>query len=86
VDSSPGVPGGTTNAACPRDPSEASTEACTTWMLAIPPLVAHAFWPARIHWSFASSYTARVRIAETSEPDSGSEEQNAATFTSLESP
>ncbi len=46
----------------------------------MPPLVAHAFWPFRTHSSVASSYLAVVRIAETSEPASGSDEQNAATF------
>ena len=78
--------GGTTNAAWPREPSDESTTACTTWMLAMPPLVAHALAPVSVHSSLASSYTARVRIAETSEPDSGSEEQNAATLTSPASP
>ncbi len=46
----------------------------------MPPLVAHAFCPLRTHSSFASSYLAVVRIAETSEPASGSEAQKAATF------
>ena len=46
----------------------------------MPPLVAHAFWPLRTHSSFASSYFARVRSDETSEPASGSETQKAATF------
>jgi hypothetical protein len=52
----------------------------TTCTLAIPPLVAHAFWPLSTHSSLAWSYLAVVRIAETSEPASGSDEQNAATF------
>jgi hypothetical protein len=51
-------------------------------MSAMPPLVAQAFWPFRTHSSVFSSYVARVRIAETSEPAPGSEEQNAATCTS----
>ena len=46
----------------------------------MPPLVAHAFWPLRTHSSLASSYLASVRSDETSEPASGSETQNAATF------
>ena len=46
----------------------------------MPPLVAQAFWPLSTHSSEASSYLALVRIAETSEPASGSEEQKAATF------
>ena len=46
----------------------------------MPPLVAQAFWPFRTHSSLASSYFAVVRTAETSEPASGSEAQNAATF------
>jgi hypothetical protein len=45
----------------------------------MPPLVAHAFWPLRTHSSFASSYLAVVRIAETSDPASGSDEQNDPT-------
>ena len=77
--SQPGVPGGITKAAWPREPSSRSTEAITTWTLAMPPLVAHAFWPFRTHSSLASSYLAVVRTAETSEPASGSEAQNAAT-------
>ena len=46
----------------------------------MPPLVAHAFWPLRTHSSLASSYFARVRSEETSEPASGSETQKAPTF------
>ena len=49
------VPGGTTNAACPREPSSRSTDATTTWTPAMPPLVAHAFWPLSTHSSLASS-------------------------------
>ena len=71
-----------TKAAWPREPSSRSTEAITTWTLAMPPLVAQAFWPLRTHSSFASSYLAVVRIAETSEPASGSEAQKAPTLTS----
>ena len=78
--SSPSVPGGTMKAAWPREPSSRSTEAITTCTSAIPPLVAHAFWPLITHSSVASSYFALVRIAETSEPASGSDEQKAATF------
>src|SRR3954451_25267705 len=66
-----------TNAAWPRAPSSGSTEHTTTWTLAMPPLVAHAFWPLMTHSSEASSYFARVRSEETSEPASGSEKQNA---------
>ncbi len=46
----------------------------------MPPLVAQAFWPLSTHSSLASSYLAVVRIAETSEPASGSEAQKAATL------
>ena len=45
----------------------------------MPPLVAHAFWPLSTHSSVASSYFARVRRAETSEPASGSETQKEPT-------
>ena len=45
----------------------------------MPPLVAHAFWPLRTHSSLLSSYRARVRREDTSEPASGSDTQNAAT-------
>lgn len=51
----PFVAGGTMNAACPRAPSAGSTEATTTWIPAIPPLVIHAFWPESTHSSAASS-------------------------------
>ena len=78
--SRPLVPGGTMKAAWPREPSSRSTVAITTWTSAIPPLVAHAFWPLITHSSAASSYLALVRIAETSEPASGSEEQKEATL------
>ena len=53
--SRPLVPGGMTNAAWPREPSSRSTDATITWTLAMPPLVAHAFWPLRTHSSLASS-------------------------------
>ncbi len=76
----PGVSIGTTNAAWPREPSSRSTLAITTWTSAIPPFVAHAFWPLRSQSPVASSNLAVVRIADTSDPASGSEEQNAATF------
>ena len=80
--SQPLVPGGMTKAAWPREPSSRSTEAITTWTLAMPPLVAQAFWPLITHSSLASSYLAVVRIAETSEPASGSEAQKAPSLTS----
>ena len=41
--------------AWPRAPSSGSTDAMITWTLAMPPLVAHAFWPLSTHSSFASS-------------------------------
>ena len=75
---SPLVPGGTTKLAWPRVRSSGSTTAVTTWTSAMPPLVAQVLVPLRTHSSLASSYVARVRIAPTSEPASGSEEQNAA--------
>ena len=78
----PGVPGGTMNVACPRLPRLGSTDATTTWTSAIPPLVAHVFVPFSTHSSVASSYTARVRMAATSLPASGSDEQNAPSLTS----
>ena len=80
--SQPLVPGGMTKAAWPREPSSRSTVAITTWMLAMPPFVAQAFWPLITHSSSASSYLAVVRIAETSEPASGSEAQKAPSLTS----
>ncbi len=55
VPAMPGVPGGTTNAACPRAPSDGSTEAVTTCTAAMPPLVAYAFCPLSTHSSVASS-------------------------------
>ncbi len=72
------MPDGTMNDACPRVRSSGSTTAVTTCTSAIPPLVAQVLVPLSSHSSFASSYVARVRIAPTSEPASGSEEQNAA--------
>ena len=45
----------------------------------MPPFVAQAFWPLRTHSPVASSYLARVRMPDTSEPALGSDEQNAAT-------
>ena len=80
------MPGGITNAAWPREPSSGSTEATTTWTSAMPPLVAQAFWPFRTHSSLASSYLARVRSDETSEPASGSDTQKAPTFGSASVP
>ena len=78
--SRPLVSGGITNAAWPRAFSSGSTEATTTCTAAMPPLVAHAFWPLSTHSSLASSYLARVRSEETSLPASGSDTQNAPTF------
>ncbi len=46
----------------------------------MPPLVAQAFWPLSTHSSLASSYLARVRSEDTSEPASGSETQNEPTW------
>ena len=68
--------------ACPRVPSDGSTAATTTCTFAIPPLVAQVLTPLMTHSSDFSSYAARVRIAPTSLPASGSEEQNAPSFTS----
>src|SRR5436853_4212908 len=48
----------------------------------MPPLVIHVLVPLSTHSSFASSYTARVRNDETSEPASGSETANAERWTS----
>ncbi len=53
--------------------------ATTTWTRAMPPLVIHALVPLSTHSSVASRYRALVRMAATSEPASGSEEQKAAT-------
>lgn len=83
---SPGVAGGTMKEAWPLEPRSGSTTATTTWTLAMPPLVAQVLVPLSTHSSLASSYTARVRMEATSEPASGSEEQKAATLTSLASP
>ena len=77
---SPLVPGGTTKLAWPRARSSGSTTAVTTWMSAMPPLVAQVLVPLMTHSSLASSYVARVRIAPTSLPASGSEEQNDASL------
>ena len=79
---SPLVPGGTTKLAWPRVRSSGSTTAVTTWTSAMPPFVAQVLVPLSTHSSFASSYVARVRIAPTSLPASGSEEQNAPSFRS----
>ena len=59
-----------------------STVAITTWTSAMPPFVAHAFWPLITHSPAASSSLARVRRPDTSEPAFGSEAQKAATLTS----
>jgi hypothetical protein len=48
----------------------------------MPPLVAHVLVPSSTHSSLASSYRARVRIAPTSLPASGSEEQKAPSLRS----
>ena len=52
----------------------------------MPPFVAQAFWPLMTHSPAASSNLALVRMAETSEPAFGSDEQKAATFTSSSVP
>ena len=52
---SPGVAGGTMNVACPREPSDGSTEATTTCTLAMPPLVAQVFTPLMTHSPVFSS-------------------------------
>ena len=75
---SPFVPGPMTKLAWPRPLSSGSTAATTTCTSAIPPLVIHAFVPLSTHSSLASSYTARVRRLDTSDPASGSLTQNAA--------
>ena len=51
----PGVPGGMTKLAWPRVPSSGSTEATTTWTLAMPPLVTQVLVPLSTHSSVASS-------------------------------
>ena len=54
----PGVPGGTTNEACPRLLRSGSTDAtttCTHGTCVMPPLVIHVFVPLMTHSSFASS-------------------------------
>ena len=51
----PGVPGGTTKLACPRVRSSGSTTAVTTWMSAMPPLVAQVLTPSSTHSSVFSS-------------------------------
>src|ERR1700728_2882647 len=65
---------------CSPVPRSGSTDATTTWTLAIPPLVAHVLVPLSTHSSAASSYLARVRTAPTSERAPGSEEQKAASW------
>ena len=77
--SRPLVPGGMTKAAWPREPSSRSTEAITTWTLAIPPLVAQAFWPLITHSSLrlvvlgggavARDVRAGVRLRRAEGPD-----------------
>ena len=52
---SPGVPGGTTKLACPRDFSSGATDATITCTSAMPPLVIHVLVPLSTHSSFASS-------------------------------
>lgn len=46
----------------------------------MPPLVAQVLVPLSTHSRVASSKRARVRMAPTSDPASGSEEQNAPSF------
>ena len=82
----PLVPGGMMKPAWPRAPSSGSTEAITMCTSEMPPLVAQAFWPLMTHSSVFASYLARVRSDDTSEPASGSETQNAATFGSASVP
>ena len=78
--------GPTTNDACPRAPSAGSTAATTTCTSAIPPLVIQVFTPLSTQVSLASSYTARVRIADTSEPAPGSLTARAPRRTSVSVP
>src|ERR1700753_2215338 len=52
----------------------------------MPPLVTQVLTPFSTHSSAAASYVARVLIALTSLPASGSEEQNAPSFTSPGAP
>ena len=52
---SPGVPGGTTKAAWPRELSSGSTESTRTCTSAMPPLVIQVLVPLSTHSSFASS-------------------------------
>ena len=82
----PVVFGGTMKLAWPRARRSGSTTAVTTWMSAMPPFVAQVLVPLSTHSPVASSYVARVRIAPTSLPASGSEEQNAAILRSPGSP
>ncbi len=51
----PGVFGGTMKLAWPLEPRSGSTEATTTWMSAMPPLVIQVFVPFMTHSSFAWS-------------------------------
>lgn len=81
---SPGVPGGTTKEAWPLVPSDGSTEATTTWTSAMPPFVAQVLTP--LSTQSDPSGTARVRMAPTSEPASGSEAQKAPSLTSFSVP
>ena len=60
----PLVPGGMMNVAWPRDPSSGCTDATTMCTLAMPPLVAHVLVPLMTHSSVASSYLARVMMAD----------------------
>ncbi len=48
--------------AWPRPLRSGSTDATTTWISAIPPLVIQVLVPLRTHSSFDWSYTARVRM------------------------
>ena len=66
--------------AWPRPRSSGSTVATTTCTAAMPPLVIHALVPFSNHSSLASSYTARVRSDETSDPASGSDTQKAPSW------
>ncbi len=77
---------GTTKAAWPLRAQLAVDRGDHHVMSAMPPLVAHAFWPLITHSLAASSNLAVVRTPEMSEPALGSEAQKAATLTSSEVP
>ena len=70
----------TRNDACPRWPSWGSTVATTMWTSAMPPLVIQIFSP--LSSQPPSTFSARVRMRDTSEPAPGSDTQYAPTLTS----